>query len=863
MTIPSRRPNQHLFCKQICENENEEYTCGSVQECGNRSIERFSKRGVFSPQVPIVLQSGEVNDIDYVSSTPNEHEEETVKFHDQKEGSVLTFEKCEAKIFDGDRIKSAELGTFLHRPVMIYSNTIPAGAFSTETLDPWSLFLNTPGILYKLHNHYLLRGNLHIKVVVNATPFVFGRFRLSYTPLPEWRPALAGDTRVPVSQRPGVYIDLSENKGGEMVLPFFYPKNYVNLTSAADVATLGQLQITEFATISTVGSVAASATIAIYAWMQDEVLTVPTVGLALQSGDQDDEYAQGPLTRLATSVSKWSGYFTTIPIIGPFALATTIGSTAVSQIASIFGWSVVPVITDVQPVKNLLYHDMSNSGISQPSTKFTLDPKGEMSVDPRIVGLDGTDELTIKNIVTKDSFVGSSTWGSTEAVGTLLLSAQVSPMNSAQLTAADMITINPTPMAYVSELFNYWRGDIIYNFKVVCTKFHSGRLRVTWDPFVTLTSTTDYTHIAKTEIFDLSEDTNFEFRVPYAQPVNFLKTRSFEDSAKGVYDHEYVAAHTTSNGTLTVRVLTLLKSPIASTVAILVHVRGSENIEFSDPRPINNTLNLITMQSSDINDSFAPQELGLINFGERIISLRPLLRRSTLHSIIAPTSGAVSTAVVDVYSLHKRKPAPRGYLTTAYTEAHSALTPYTDHKKFSYNATTPIAWVSAAFVGIRGAMRWQYAFTNASAADGISNMYVQRSHRILSANSASLNCTSSGAQSVSPNAIASHLTHYSTGAEGLLVTNIRVQPGISVEVPMINSYKFENANPNVWLTDSTLDNTEAECVEVGFNTGIAISTAECYARMRRYVGTGTDFNLYFFINAPVVFRSATSGTVIV
>ena len=49
------------------------------------------------------------------------------------------------------------------------------------------------------------------------------------------------------------------------------------------------------------------------------------------------------------------------------------------------------------------------------------------------------------------------------------------------------------PGAHVARMFESWRGDMIYHFKVVCSQYHRGRLVFMWDPITSMFRVIDYT----------------------------------------------------------------------------------------------------------------------------------------------------------------------------------------------------------------------------------------------------------------------------------------------------------------------------------------------------------------------------------
>ena len=111
--------------------------------------------------------------------------------------------------------------------------------------------LGNTAIKKKLDNFAFLRGKLHIKVVINATPFQYGCMRVVYTPLAGLLTnKISGSVEgqlIPQSQLPGFYIWPAQNAGGEMELPFLYHKNWLDITSATDVDAFGTLDYIVYA----------------------------------------------------------------------------------------------------------------------------------------------------------------------------------------------------------------------------------------------------------------------------------------------------------------------------------------------------------------------------------------------------------------------------------------------------------------------------------------------------------------------------------------------------------------------------------------------------------------------------------------
>lgn len=69
-----------------------------------------------------------------------------------------------------------------------------------------------------------------------------------------------------------------------------------------------------------------------------------------------DEYGQGVVSTVASGVAKATGLLTEIPVVGPFATATSMVAGATARVANLFGWTNVPNVADVQPFKDTPFH---------------------------------------------------------------------------------------------------------------------------------------------------------------------------------------------------------------------------------------------------------------------------------------------------------------------------------------------------------------------------------------------------------------------------------------------------------------------------------------------------------------------------
>lgn len=801
---------------------------------------------------------------------------QTAVFVDKDVGNVVKYDSLPS-LTTNDMQDSVDLQNYLSRPTLISTISWTTSTLADTVLDPWTLLLDNTFVKYKLNNFAFLRGSLNIKIVVNAAPFYYGSAIAAYTPLFNYMPSIpayTGNNKITWSQRPHVWIYPQSNTGGEIVVPFIWPLNYLHVSDSNAIADMGRLHIFKYLDLASAnGASTNGCTIQVYAWLDNVELKIPTVGLALQG----DEYSDSPISRPASAVSNVASWFEGIPIIGTFATATRLGASAVSSIAALFGWSNPPIIENVKPFKSLPFHDLASASLSEPTSKITLDPKAELSVDPRIVGLDGKDELAISNIVTIESYLAQYTWNCSDAIGTLLFASQVIPTIQGVYDATTHYQINATPMSMVSNMFQNWRGDIIFRFVIVASQYHRGRLRITWDPYNSITATTDYSNIAFTKIVDLGETTETEIRVPYAQAFPWLSCNASYTTEK--YGSSYVAPDVgATNGTLTVRVLTNLSAPIdVAPVTIQVFVKGAENLEFANPRDVDRRLQHFEMQSDNYTEadqveqriqdkdsdpmqpSIVHPERYLVNWGEAIPSLRILLRRSTLVDCKYIGSAITASWLERVTSLMGRRPPSPGFDPNAYTEVDATIDVGTD---YPYNIVrhSPLSYISPMFVCSRGAIRWH--FQTYSQGQISRRFMVQRNINELTANSVDLHATASGL--VGNVGYESSSTHSATFADdtptwsGAVLTDPTVQPSLTCEMSMMSPYKFSLTNPEYSLIgtqfDGSLFDTYSLTIDLeGTTTGYAKSFLD------RWVSAGTDFNLHCFLCAPVMYYNATVG----
>lgn len=812
------------------------------------------------------LQSGLVQE-----SSSTENKDETivnVSFDDNVAGEAIDLPQT----IMSDMVmesQNASISKYFSRPVEIYSYTWTQGTTTNASFQPWYLYMNHASVKKKLDNYYLFKGNLKVKFVINATPFYYGAMMVSYVPLTQFaNPVISanGKPNISYSQLPRVYLYPSVSQGASMLLPFVYHKKWLDLTVASEVQNMGTLLMRVLDPLKSASAASTDINIKVYAWLDDVVISAPTVSLSLQSG-KSDEYGQGIISKPASAIARAAGQLSHLPVIGPFATATEVAAGAVSSIATLFGYTNVPVIADIHSFKPEPFPAIASTDIGTSISKLTLDSKNELSIDPTICGCDFGDEMAIENLVTRESYLTQFTWTTAGATDLLLFNIGVSPVMMGITSAVSQTIINGTPLWMVSRLFEYWRGDIEFRFKIICSQYHRGRLRFSWDPRGDIANTTDSTTEVYTKIVDIAESTDITIRVPYMAATEYLETaRNLVER----YASTPLTKNVYENGLLTVRVLTELSAPVSpADISVLVFVRGCDNIEFSVPREIDftSTLSPFTVQSGDLaydNDdedissialkpSVANPEINLVYFGETIKSLRTLLRRTSFLRTTYVTGGTGSTFVLQLRGGEfNRFPMYPGYDPNGINTATGIISGTS--KPYNWCNYTPLGWLGQCFLANRGSIQWRIDPLNPVLN---TELRLFRPGNTVALSAAGYNVNYGGATS---NNLASRLATAASipMAAGGAVTNNRTLSGVSASFPFYSPYKFRTSAPADAIIGNSFDNSvidkcnflEMQTPKTSITSNADWNSGNGY---NFFVGAGTDFTYVFFLAVPTLY----------
>lgn len=822
-------------------------------------------------------------------------EYENVQFSDQHDPYEYDVESALDPTRKLQDTSDTSLADFFSRPIKIAEEEWITGASLDFDFNPWALYFNNPRVTNRITNYNLLRANLRVKVLINGNGFQYGRMMMSYLPLAFYdslstMSSLVREDLVQGSQMPHIFIDPTTSTGGEMKLPFFWHKNYLDIPNA-DWDFMGRLFFRTLNPLAHANGATDKATVTVFVWAEDvetSVLTsVDTTTLTPQSGEIEEANKTGMVSGPATTVAKYAAYMSGVPYIGPFATATEIGAGAVASMAKIFGYC-RPTITKTQDeIRPNFVSSLALTNVPDHSQKLTIDDKQELTIDPRIAGIGPADPLNVREIAKRESYLTTFAWNIGTAPDTLLWNSRIDPVTWAENTTGTTSYHFPA-CAFAAMPFDYWKGSMKFRFQIVCSAFHKGRLKIVYDPNWIDSSTyltfSEYnTNYLK--VVDISEEQDFTIEVGMGQEYSFLPhARPGVDPVTNVYSTTRYAVGGKGNGVIGVLVVNELTTP-NSTVSndIQVNVFVSMGDDFEVAVPSSDIANFvltpqmgtilepqsgIVPESMDTDEPNAPQHsqttivglppvddsnLNKVFFGESVVSLRPLLKRFALWNRI-PKTGTAARIVSARFPMF---PYFRGNVTGAVDGTLAATS-------YNYCNTLLLHWVRSAYQGWRGTIRYKLVPTGYGFSEN-DYVSVQRAPLVAGDPSYAFNVTNYPVYTSTSSARADvvqqyealtvSLPKYSTplpGSLGMAIANMNVNSCLEFELPYYSVNRF-TPGKTVYLTGPQTFEAPWD-----FRSTYTFSNGQTdLMNIDMYTAGGEDLQFYFFTGLPRMYYEST------
>lgn len=769
----------------------------------------------------------------------------------------------------------AQLQDFFSRPIKVREYSWGTETTLFEQFNPWTLFFENPRVINRLSNYNMMRADLHVRFLITGNGFHYGRVLCSYNPLgPQdefgLSRALIPQDAIQESQRPHVYLDPTVSQGGDIKCPFFWYNDALSIP-AQDWRNMGDVTVRSLGTLEHANAAIDQVTISVLVWAENVEMSIPTSAEpGAISPQAADEYSKDPVSTPASLVARIAGKLVDIPYIGLYAKATELAASTIGSIARMFGYSRPRVIEDHMPIVPRYGGNLASTNAGDTALTLAVDNKQELTIDPRVVGLMGADEMDIQSIASRESFLTFFPWSRNDAPETDLFSIRVSPILY-DVDPGGAFAILPCTLAALP--FAYWRCKMKYRFQIVSSQYHKGRLRFVWDPygFASNEYNVNYNHIV-----DIAEEKDFTIDIAWGSDTHFKLTSNLDSVnlpfAQGLIGD---AGSVTANGILRVLVLNELTVPnsdipnnvrinvFASACDLEVAAPDSNSINrlqwFPAPAEVINSEPVVPQAevAGDIEGTEAPSrpvqehtmrtmgaELDVtdptyhVYFGEVITSFRQMLKRYVYsESFVSPFSTVNAYARQFTTSL----PLYPGYAPDAIHNTTTAGVNY------NFTNNTLINWLMPCYTGWRGSLRWKAVVrgnTGSLTPTGtLSAIRYLPQVGYVKAAVPYANTPSDGDFSSQTTDL------YGESFQGQQITFAHVNPTLEIEVPFYSGRRFGNTRDKELLT---LTNSQAAYISWSLET-FASGAGTTWQGVTKYVSTGEDFSFYFFNSIPYLY----------
>jgi len=504
------------------------------------------------------------------------------------------------------------------------------------------------------------------------------------------------------------------------------PTAYIDLED--EYPSCGTLSIVSLVDLASASGTVDVVSLSIYAHMESPMLSLPVSNVTPRtylpqmgkkkgntgkaSAEVKEASTQGYVSGPLSIASRWAGYLTHIPVIGPYATAASTFSSQAADFAKFFGYSRPRDLAAPDRVIRCIAGNFANTDSVDTSQSLAVRETQGLSIDPRIYGTtNGEDELALSQVYGKWGLVKKVDWTVGSSVGTKLLGGDVKPNMFVDVPLPDAQMAVCPPVYFAAIPFSMWSGTMEIKVQVICSKYHRGRLLIQWHPSST-TADPGAMNSCFSHVLEISDQIDHTFQVPWAQPFGY-----------GQVDKPAGPANGSINGTFSVSVQNELVSPEALNDAhILIWTRGGSDFKLAVPRNDGHTLTTnfipqmgdkgiedaeVSEQVHSFFDSKTFPEFHDVFVADPVLSFRPLLKRYTHSVTLQPPvdnnlNGNATLACRFALPIYPVQPGTGRYVEQWASVATGDL---------NVNSTHLMNYLQNPFLGRRGSFRWKVQVT--------------------------------------------------------------------------------------------------------------------------------------------------------
>lgn len=425
----------------------------------------------------------------------------------------------------------------------------------------------------RLRGYLGIRFTLNFTVVISKTAFNQGVISVN------WQYGTLNDNKLrskffPLSVTvPHTRLNIAEGTMMELSVPFICAEEYirispdvgnnvfaygvmnlVNLTGCPVTSGQSQAKFTIYLSLTDVELIGHQPFIADAITVQsglDRTATMAKPRLVRGAVEKEGK-AHGVLsstTRALSGVAKMAGF---VPGLQAVAGSADWFLRAATGALESFGYS--KPIDEMKPQRVFRSAYAGDGQTDIPNIGYALSPfnSNKLAIDGTL-GCNEEDQLALDYVLSKYSYIYRGSFSTSSVPGDLLYACPVTPSafwyrdgtlsallvkGNAALKTAPLATENalfPSVLAYVSDNFRYWRGNLKFKITFANSKLHGGRVLFSFVPQRFNSSTNPGGVIGTTRlipdttalgpnptgdgiVFDLQDSSVFEFEVPFEYP---------------------------------------------------------------------------------------------------------------------------------------------------------------------------------------------------------------------------------------------------------------------------------------------------------------------------------------------------------
>lgn len=402
-------------------------------------------------------------------------------------------------------------------------------------------------------SHRLVRTDVRLKFIVNCNRYLVGQcvadvlYQNANDDVALWNNVYSA------MQRQHVKIVANESTNAELIIPY---RNVNSMVAPSLDSFFAMVKVRVLNPIIATNS------------------TVGTGNVTVMATFENTEFS-GMISRSVGSTLRTDGYAHVSPQMDTIASLMNAGSNLIRSIRADPNRDnpprpLQPVSFVPQAMSSLAYMD----NIEDPVNVLRADPRGQTP------HADFKDEMNPYLIANKWGYLKTIEWTAALGSGDELFSFDVVPLmddgyRDITLTGRELKAQIYTPLAYISNLYSRYRGDLEFKFEVVASGFHTGSFMVGSIPLKHSSETINMSVLKYSaySVFDIETSSASVYRAPWHWINAFARVRrssKCEDVPSKLY-------------AFVVNPLCHI-AQVVNKVYVNVYVRAAENFELSLPR---------------------------------------------------------------------------------------------------------------------------------------------------------------------------------------------------------------------------------------------------------------------------------------